>query len=664
MTTPFPHLFSEIKVGTALLPNRLMMGSMHTNLESHDEAIPRLAEFYAARARGGASLLVTGGYGPNRAGNVGGHDTSFETVERADAHRQITEAVHDAGGRILLQILHAGRYGYHDGIVAPSPIRAPINTFTPRELDDAGIRETIADFARCAELAKRAGYDGVEIMGSEGYLITQFLAPRTNHREDDWGGSLENRARFALEVVRAVRAATGPDLIIMFRLSVLDLIDDTLSLEETIWLAKELEKADVDIFDTGIGWHEARIPTIANAVPRGAFVWAVERIKKEITIPIIATNRINAPDLAEEILAEGRADMVALARPFLADPDFGSKARAGQPELINTCIACNQACLDHYFVDKTATCIVNPLAGHETEYDMSATPAPKKIAVVGAGPAGLSCATTAAQLGHHVTLFERAAEIGGQFNLAKAVPGKQEFAETIRHYGARLAHLGVSLQLNVQVSADTLNGDYDEVVVATGVEPRRHVIAGEDHPCVASYTDILSGRVVPGKRVAVVGAGGIGFDVAVYLVEKTDRAHLDEEAFLQKWGIERERSQHGSEHDVVMLQRSEGSMGKHLGRTTGWVHKIALRNAGVRQLSGVAYDRIDDQGLHVTVAGEPECLEVDTIVICAGQVENDGLAETLAGADRPVHLIGGAKEAGELDAMRAIEEGLRLATCL
>ena len=662
--TAFPTLFSDIRVGSVTLPNRLMMGSMHTNLESRDDETARLAAFYAARARGGASLLVTGGYGPNMAGNVGPHDTSFMTEERADTHRELTDAVHEAGGRILLQVLHTGRYGYHDRIVAPSPIRSPINRDTPHELSDREVRDTIADFTRCAALAKRAGYDGVEIMGSEGYLITQFLAPRTNHREDDWGGSLENRARFPLEVVRATRRETGDDFMIMFRLSVLDLVEDALSVEDTVWLARQLEDAGTDIFDTGIGWHEARVPTIANSVPRGAFVFAVDRIKQDITKPIIATNRINTPEVAERVLAEGRADMVSLARPMLADPDFGNKARDGASDLINTCIACNQACLDHYFVDRAITCIVNPVAMNETRYDLSPSPKPKRVAVVGAGPGGLACATAAAERGHTVTLYEKAAEIGGQFNLAKVVPGKEEFAETIRHFGAKLDRFGVEVKLETEPQAETLGAGFDEVVIATGVNPRRNVIAGEDHPSVVSYLDVLSGRAPVGEKVAIVGAGGIGFDVALYLVEKNDRAHLDAEAFLKKWGIERDLSAHASPHQVTMLQRSEGAMGKSLGRTTGWIHKIALRNAHVRQLSGVAYDRIDDEGLHITHDGQQECLDVDTIVLCAGQEENAALMQSLDGAGARVHVIGGAKQARELDAMRAIEEGVRLATGL
>jgi 2,4-dienoyl-CoA reductase (NADPH2) len=658
----YPHLFRSLDLGFVTLPNRIMMGSMHTGYEARPDGIAPLAAFYAERAAGGAALIATGGFSPNDAGNLGPHRAQFSTAEDAERHRPIPRAVHDAGGRIVLQLLHSGRYGFHERIVAPSAVKSPINPLAPREMTPAEITQTIEDFAHAAALAREAGYDGVEVMGSEGYLITQFLAARTNQRRDEWGGPLENRVRFAAEIVRRTRAAAGRDFIIVYRISALDLVEGGLDHSEIIQTAKAIETAGATILNTGIGWHEARIPTIAQAVPRGGFAWAARPIKQAVRIPVVASNRINAPEVAEAILARGDADMVSLARAMLADGNFANKARAGDRAGINICIACNQACLDHYFIGQPASCVVNPRAGRETKLIFLATKTKKRIAVVGGGPAGLSCAANAAERGHDVVLYEAKKELGGQFNLAKVIPGKQEFAESIAYYAERLRRAGVKVVLDKIPSRDELS-KFDETVIATGITPRSPPIPGIEHPKVVSYVDVLSGRVEAGREVAIIGMGGIGFDVALYLLERGGRAPLDAEAFGEHWGIAAD----GSLQDVspekpktriTMLKRSTTPFGHTLGRTTGWVHRAELARNGVKMLKGVEYRRIDDAGLHIAVDGKEAVIGADTIIICAGQEPNrssDGIK---------AHLIGGAKEAGELDAKRAMLEGAELAARL
>jgi 2,4-dienoyl-CoA reductase (NADPH2) len=661
--TAYPHLFSPIQIGAVTLPHRIMMGSMHTGLEFRPGGFERLAAFYGERARAGAGLIVTGGWSPDRAGRLFDHPGSLDTAEVAAAHRPVTEAVHQAGGRILVQLLHAGRYGYHGDIVAPSAIRSPINPNGPREMDQGDIEAVIAAFGNAARLSAEAGYDGVEVMGSEGYLITQFLASRTNQRHDKWGGSLENRARFAIEVVKAVRAALPNGKILMFRISALDLVEGGLEADEVLWLAGEVERAGADVLDTGIGWHEARVPTIAAPVPRAGFAWTVKRLRDAVTIPVIATNRINTPQVAERLLADGIADMVSLARPFLADPQFVAKARDGHAERINTCIACNQACLDHIYSGQVASCLVNPRACHESEIVIEPAPAPRSIAVVGAGPAGLAAAATAAERGHQVTLFEAAERIGGQFNLARNIPGKEEFDETLRYFANRIEETGVTLRLGQRATPRDV-AEYDAVVVAAGITPRTSVIDGDERPEVVSYVDVLSGTAEVGRRVVIVGAGGIGFDVAIYLTHGASPTHLEASAFRRHWGIEEEAVPSFSGREITMLQRSPGGMGRTLGKTTGWIHRTELLQAGVKQISGVTYEKIDAAGLHIEVGGEKRLLPADTIVICAGQDERRDLADALAGSGVEVHLIGGANKAGELDAKRAIDEGVRLAAAL
>ncbi|MBD0708793.1 MULTISPECIES: NADPH-dependent 2,4-dienoyl-CoA reductase [unclassified Streptomyces] len=667
--TPYPHLLSPLDLGFTTLPNRVIMGSMHVGLEEAEHGFERMAAFYAERARGGAGLIVTGGIAPNDAGRPWDGGARLATPEEAVEHRRITDAVHEAGGRIALQILHFGRYAYHPGLVAPSALKAPISPFVPNELTDAEVEQTVEDYARCAELAREAGYDGVEVMGSEGYLINEFIASATNHRTDRWGGSYENRVRFPLEIVRRIRERVGPDFILIYRLSMLDLVPGGSTLEEVVRLAQEIEAAGATLINTGIGWHEARIPTIATSVPRGAYTWVTKKLMGAVSVPLVTSNRINTPEVAEEILADGRADMVSLARPFLADPDFVAKAAAGHAETINTCIGCNQACLDHTFSLKITSCLVNPRACHETELVLSPTRRARRIAIVGAGPAGLSCAVSAAERGHAVTLFDAAAEIGGQLNIARKVPGKEEFDETLRYFRVQLAERGVEVRLNTPVGAADLDG-YDEVVVATGVTPRTPAIPGVDHPRVLSYLDVLRDGAPVGERVAIIGAGGIGFDVAEFLTDGGEGASRDPETYFRQWGVDTAYENRGGlrapergtpPRQVHLLQRKESKVGAGLGKTTGWIHRAELKHRGVAMVAGVGYDRIDDEGLHLTIDGESQLLPVDTVVLCAGQEPRRDLYEELVAAGRTAHLIGGADVAAELDAKRAIDQGTRLA---
>ncbi|MCV9385159.1 NADPH-dependent 2,4-dienoyl-CoA reductase [Reichenbachiella ulvae] len=670
--TKYPHLFEPLDLGFTTIKNRSLMGSMHTGLEETKGGFERMAAFYGERAKGGVGLIVTGGVAPNRQGWVGPFSARMTKRRHARQHRIITDRVHQEGGKIAMQILHSGRYGYHPLNVAPSAIKSPISPFKPFELSKRGIRVTIKDFARIARLAKEAGYDGVEVMGSEGYLINQFIVSKTNRRIDEWGGSYENRIKFPIEIVKAVREAVGPDFIIIYRLSMLDLVPGGSTWQEVVQLAKEIEKAGATIINTGIGWHEARIPTIATMVPRGAFSWVTKKMKEEVQIPLVTTNRINMPQVAEDILANGDADMVSMARPFLADAELMAKSLEGREDEINTCIACNQACLDHVFKRKIASCLVNPRACHETEIVIDTVTERKNIAVVGAGPAGLAFATTAAERGHAVTLFDAANEIGGQFNIAKKIPGKEEFYETLRYFTRKLELTGVTLKLGHRVDSNDLKG-FDEIVVATGIQPRRPLIPGVDHPKVLSYLDVLRDEMEVGEKVAIIGAGGIGFDTAEYLTAGEVEVSLDTFEFLKEWGVDPTNEvrggiegikpkAHASKRKVWMFQRSKGKMGARLGKTTGWIHRLALKNKKVKMITAVTYDKIDDQGLHYTRDGKSQMLEVDHIVLCAGQLSEDSLYEQLKEKGAIVHKVGGAAEALELDAKRAIDQATRLAT--
>ena len=669
----YPNLFRPLDLGFTTLPNRFLMGSMHVGLEEAEGGFERMAAFYAERVRGGVGLIVTGGIAPNLEGRPWSGGATLTTSEEAAHHRVITDAVHREGGKIALQILHFGRYAYHPELVAPSPIQAPISPFAPRELSSADVERTIEDFVRCAELARDGGYDGVEIMGSEGYLINEFIVAHTNKRSDEWGGAYANRIRFAVEIVRRTRERLGREFIIIFRLSLLDLIEDGSTFEEVVQLAQAIEAAGATLINSGIGWHEARIPTIATCVPRAGFAWVTQKLKEHVGIPLIATNRINTPEIAESILAEGKADMVSMARPFLADPDFVNKAAEGRGADINTCIACNQACLDHTFSGKITSCLVNPRACHETELVIEPTTAPRNIAVVGAGPAGLAFATTAAERGHKVTLFEAGARIGGQFNIAMQIPGKEEFAETLRYFGRRIEQTGVTLKLNTRVKAAELAGQFDEVVLATGIVPRVPEIEGVDHPKVLGYLDVLRDRKPVGRRVAILGAGGIGFDVAEYLSHEGVSPSLAPAKFYAEWGIDANYARRGglvqphletAPREIVLLQRKASKVGEGLGKTTGWIHRTALKNRGVKMIAGATYHRIDDAGLHVTIAGKDEVLAVDNVILCTGQEPQRALQAALVEAGMRVHLIGGADVAAELDAKRAIKQGIELAASI
>ncbi|HHQ4913679.1 FAD-dependent oxidoreductase [Aeromonas veronii] len=672
----YPHLLTPLDLGFTQLRNRVLMGSMHTGLEEEKGGFDKLAAFYAERARGGVGLIVTGGIAPNLRGRLVPHGSQLSFPWQVSKHKKVTSAVHQEGGKIALQILHAGRYAYHPFSLAPSALKAPISPFKPRAMSERQIRGTIRDFAATAALAKAAGYDGVEVMGSEGYLINQFICERTNKRTDGWGGSSENRMRFPVEIVRAIRERVGTDFIIIFRLSMLDLVEQGSTLEEVIALGKALEAVGVTLINTGIGWHEARIPTIATSVPRGAFSWVTAELKKHLKVPLITTNRINTPEVAERILAGGEADMVSMARPFLADPEFVIKAAENRADEINTCIACNQACLDHVFKQKRASCLVNPRACFETELTFGRVPQPKKLAVVGAGPAGLAFACYAAERGHQVSLFDQASEIGGQFNFAKQIPGKEEFHETLRYFAKRLEKCGVELYLGQRQSAESLlGGGFDEVILATGIRPRTPNIPGIEHPKVMSYLDVLRDHKPVGQKVAVIGAGGIGFDVAEYLVEKKVEMDADghRDHWLKEWGIDKQLGERGGltapefdvpERQIWLLQRKESKVGDGLGKTTGWIHRTVLKNRKVQMLSGVQYLGIDDEGLHIQVGESKQCLPVDQVIVCAGQEPLKELQAGLQAAGKPVHIIGGADVAAELDAKRAIRQGAELAAII
>ncbi|CQJ33502.1 2%2C4-dienoyl-CoA reductase [Yersinia enterocolitica] len=667
----YPHLLAPLDLGFTTLKNRVLMGSMHTGLEELPDGPQRLAAFYAERAAGGVGLIVTGGIAPNKKGVVYQGASVLNDATQVPHHQIVTDAVHLAGGKIALQILHTGRYSYQKQPVAPSALQAPINPFAPQELSHDEVLQTIADFAHCAQLARQAGYDGVEVMGSEGYLINQFLTARTNQRNDEWGGDFTRRMRFAVEIVRAVRAATGPDFILIYRLSMLDLVEDGSSWDEIELLARAVEQAGVTLINTGIGWHEARIPTIATMVPRAGFSWVTRKLMGKVNIPLITTNRINDPSVAEQVLTDGCADMVSMARPFLADAAFVQKAAQDRADEINTCIGCNQACLDQIFDGKLTSCLVNPRACRETEMPVLPTEAPKRLAVVGSGPAGLAFAVTAASRGHQVTLFDAATDIGGQFNIAKQIPGKEEFYETLRYFRRQLVLHGVIQQLNTPVQPEQL-ADFDEVILACGIRPRLPAIKGIEHPKVLTYLDVLRDKKPVGKRVAIIGAGGIGFDTAEYLSQSGDSSSLDSRAFSQEWGIDQDLAQRGglspvggkvhpSPRQIFLLQRKTSKVGEGLGKTTGWIHRTSLAMRGVRMLNSVSYESIDDEGLHIIRAEQASCLPVDTIIICAGQEPRRELHQPLLEMGKTVHLIGGADIAAELDARRAIDQGTRLA---
>tara|TARA_B110000116_G_scaffold22388_1_gene17324 strand:+ start:697 stop:2730 length:2034 start_codon:yes stop_codon:yes gene_type:complete len=668
-SSAYPHLLAPLDLGFTRLKNRVIMGSMHTGLEEAKNGFERLAAYYAERARGGVGLIVTGGISPNQQGLTFNGAAALDKADKVAQHRLVTDAVHQAGSKICMQILHTGRYAYSPNAIAPSAIKAPINAFIPKAVSSEEIEQQIEDFAYSAKLAQQAGYDGVEVMGSEGYFLNQFIVTRTNQRDDEWGGSYDNRTRLAIEVVKRVRAAVGEKFIIIYRLSMLDLVPEGSNLSEVIQLGKAIEQAGASIINTGIGWHEARIPTIATKVPRAAFTWVTHAVRKHLTVPVITSNRINTPEVAERVLANGDADLISMARPFLADPEFVNKAAANQAERINTCIGCNQACLDHVFNGKTSSCLVNPRACEETRIIIAPTQAIKTIAIVGAGPAGLACAVTAAERGHKVTLYDAASEIGGQFNIAKRIPGKEEFSETLRYFEVRLKELNVEVKLDTSLTTQALNQmQVDELVLATGVSPRQLALPGHNHAKVLNYLEVIKGVNV-GPKVAIIGAGGIGFDVAEFLTHGTHEPSTNVTQFMSQWGIDMTMQARGgvaeipqnieaSPREIYLLQRKTSKVGAGLGKTTGWVHRTGLQQKKVNMLAGCEYQAIDDQGLHLTVGGEAQVLDVDHIIVCAGQDPNQSLSQ---GLERPYHLIGGAQKASQLDAKRAIRQGTLLA---